>query len=302
MKHSKAINALLREIVRINPLQSSFIDSSLDDVTPAELEDLDRYLDFCARRSLDTAYLASCYDVIVKDTLREQLYFQRHGRYRYSTFAEVADAVYFDDEYMRKYMYGLAITAWLWPNHRAMHRSFADVVPADRPGSYLEIGPGHGVYMLTAMNQSAYGHFEGIDLSPTSVALTRELLESRDVADSKQYEIHCCDFLDDELRLPQYDAIVMGEVLEHVEQPQVFLEKIRDLAADDAFIFITTPINAPAVDHIYLFDSLESIDSIVAAAGLAVRESQMIPYPGQSVEESLEQVLPINVTLVLEKA
>ena len=103
-------------------------------------------------------------------------------------------------------------------------------------------------------------------------------------------------------RLSQYDAIVMGEVLEHVEEPQVFLEKIRDLATDDAFIFITTPINAPAVDHIYLFDSLESIESIVAAAGLAVRESQMIPYPGQSVDESLEQVLPINVTLVLEKA
>lgn len=302
MTQSQTISALLREIVRINPLQSSFIASSLDDVTPDELEDLDRYLEFCAQRSLDIGYLAQCYDIIVKDTLREQLYFQRHGRYRYSTFDEVADAVYFDDEYMRKYMYGLAITAWLWPNHRAMHRSFAAAVPADRGGSYLEIGPGHGVYMLTAMNQSAYEHFEGIDLSPTSVALTRELLESRDEADGKQYEVHCCDFLEDELRRPKYDAIVMGEVLEHVEEPLVFLEKIRELAADDAFIFVTTPINAPAVDHIYLFESPGSIEEIVEAAGLSVHESQLIPYPGQSVEESLQQTLPINVTLVLEKA
>ncbi len=301
MSNSPVISSLLREIVRINPLQSSFIDSSLDDISAEELGDLEQYLEFCAQRSLDIDYLAECYDVIVKDTLREQMFFQRHRKYRYSTFAEVADAVYFDDEYMSKYMYGLAITSWLWPNHRQMHRCFAHTVPTRQAGNYLEIGPGHGVYMLTAMNLSSYGRFEGIDLSPTSVEMTRALLSSRDVTDGKHYEIHCCDFLQDELRQQEYDAIVMGEVLEHVEEPLVFLRKIRDLAADDAFIFITTPINAPAVDHIYLFDSYESIEALVEQAGLSVRESHLIPYPGQTVDESMQQLLPINVTLVLGK-
>ena len=160
MSDSPVISSLLREIVRINPLQSSFIDSSLDDISAEELGDLEQYLEFCAQRSLDIDYLAECYDVIVKDTLREQMFFQRHRKYRYSTFAEVADAVYFDDEYMSKYMYGLAITSWLWPNHRQMHRCFAHAVPTGQAGNYLEIGPGHGVYMLTAMNLSSYGRFE----------------------------------------------------------------------------------------------------------------------------------------------
>lgn len=292
---------MLDEIVRINPLQSSFIESSIAGATADELRELADYIQFCELKSLDVPYLAECYDVIVKDTLREQFYFQRHKRYRYSTFAEVADAVYFDDDYMSKYMHGLAITAWLWPNHRDMHRYFAKSIPTAKAGTYLEVGPGHGVYMMTAMNLSRYARFEGIDLSPTSVEMTTALLQSRSAADSTRYEIYCSDFLGDELRQENYDAIVMGEVLEHVEQPLVFLEKIRDLAADDAFIFITTPINAPAIDHIYLFDSFDAIEALVLQAGLSVRESKLIPYPGESVEQSIEQCLPINVALILEK-
>ncbi|MBJ18191.1 MAG: hypothetical protein CL933_02090 [Deltaproteobacteria bacterium] len=299
MTAHSVIDALLSEIVRINPLQSNFLKSSLDDITPEELDDLGEYLQFCDRKSLDVAYLAECYDIIVRDTLREQMFFQRHKRYRYSTFAEVADAVYFDDAYMRKYMHGLAITAWLWPNHREMHRYFANSIPTDREGRYLEIGPGHGVYMSTAMNRSRYGFFEGVDLSPTSVEMTTALLQSRDVPDDVRYEIYCCDMLEGDLRHDRYDAIVMGEVLEHVEEPLLFLERIGRLAADDAFIFVTTPINAPAIDHIQLFRSPEVLENLVARAGLSVRESRLIPYPGQTTEESLEQRLPINVALVL---
>lgn len=294
-----ATRSLLDEIVRINPLQSSFIEGSLDDVSDEELDDLERYLEFCAQRSLDIDYLAKCYDVIVKDTLREQLYFQRHKRYRYSSFDEVAQSVYFDDDYMSKYMHGLAITAWLWPNHRDMHRFFARTVPREQSGHYLEIGPGHGVYMLTAMMLSDYDTFEGVDLSPTSVAMTKSLLQSRDESRDKDYDIHRCDFLVDKLHRDAYDAIVMGEVLEHVEEPQLFLEKIREIAYDDAFIFITTPINAPAIDHIYLFESYDDIEKLVARAGLYVVDAQLIPYPGQSLDESLQQALPVNVCLVL---
>ncbi len=198
-------------------------------------------------------------------------------------------------------MHGLAITAWLWPNHRDMHRYFARSIPATANGTYLEVGPGHGVYMMTAMKLSHYDRFEGIDLSPTSVDMTKALLDSRNETGVADYEIYCSDFLKDDLHTDRYDAIVMGEVLEHVEQPLEFLQKIRELAADDAFIFVTTPVNAPAIDHIYLFESFDAIEKLVMQAGLAIRDSRQFPYPGQTVEESTEQCLPINVALVLEK-
>jgi 2-polyprenyl-3-methyl-5-hydroxy-6-metoxy-1,4-benzoquinol methylase len=233
--------------------------------------------------------------------LREQIYFQRNGTYRYSSFDEVAHAVYFDDSYMRKYMHGLALTAYLWPNHRALHRYFVDMLPTNQGGNYLEIGPGHGMYLMSAMRKCVYNQFDGIDISPTSVEMTESLLSSGKFGEFSNYRIFEQDFLAGEIPTASYNAIVMGEVLEHVEKPNIFLESIARIATDNAFIFITTPINAPAVDHIYLFDSWNSIESLITGAGLMVQEKMLVPYPGLSVDESMQQSLPINVAAVLTK-
>lgn len=298
---SRRIDGLTAEIVRINPLQRNFIAESLQDVREDEFGDLDAYIGFADSLGIGVEYLAQCYDLIVKDTLREQMFFQRHGRYRFSTFAEVANSVYFNEEYMRKYMHGLAITAYLWPNHRALHRFFLASIPHDVEGRYLEVGPGHGVFMMCAMRQSAYSSFEGVDISPTSVTMTRALLGSGAFGDFSNYEIAEQDFFASEMAENAYSAVVMGEVLEHVEDPGRFLRQVSTVSTDDAFVFITTPINAPAIDHIYLFDSLASIESLVHEAGLAVRDSLLVPYPGLSVEESMQQKLPVNVAMVLGK-
>jgi 2-polyprenyl-3-methyl-5-hydroxy-6-metoxy-1,4-benzoquinol methylase len=299
--NTASLDELIRLITLKNPLQSRFIAASLEGAFENELEDLAAYLSYAKTQGLTVEYLADCYDLIVKDTLREQLFFQRHGRYRYSSFDEVAESVYFDDEYMRKYMHGLALTAYLWPNHRELHRYFARTIPVDQSGKYLEIGPGHGMFMMTAMRESGYSQFDGIDLSPTSVAMTQALLDSGEFGVFENFSVFEQDFLDGDIAPNSCSAIVMGEVLEHVEQPEVFLERIRQIATDDAYIFITTPINAPAIDHIYLFDSYESIESLVLGAGLKVRDTLLVPYPGLSVEETMAQKLPINVALVLAK-
>ena len=298
---SSRIDALTENIVRINPLQKNFIAESVTEIREEEMQDLQAYIEFATSAGLDTSYLAECYDLIVKDTLREQLYFQRHGRYRHATFDDVANSVYFNPEYMRKYMHGLAITAYLWPNHRALHRYFIESIPEVEGGRYLEVGPGHGVFMMCAMRTSGYESFEGIDISPTSVEMTRDLLGSGFFGTFDAYEIVEQDFFAGETAEGAYSAVIMGEVLEHVEDPGRFLQQIRKVSTDDAFIFITTPINAPAIDHIYLFDSVESIETLVEQAGLQVCDSLLVPYPGLTVEESMAQKLPVNVAMVLGK-
>lgn len=295
------IDALTENIVKINPLQRNFISESVTDIFDEEMRDLDAYISFTESLGIEPEYLAECYDLIVKDTLREQMYFQRHGRYRHSTFDDVANSVYFNAEYMRKYMHGLAITAYLWPNHRALHRFFVDSIPTGKRGRYLEVGPGHGVFMMCAMRQSAYESFEGIDISPTSVEMTRALLGSGFFGEFDNYDIFEQDFFATDMAANAFSAVVMGEVLEHVEDPGRFLQHISTVSTDDAFIFITTPINAPAIDHIYLFDSVESIETLVEQGGLRVCDSLLVPYPGLTVEDSMAQVLPVNVAMVLGK-
>jgi ubiquinone/menaquinone biosynthesis C-methylase UbiE len=131
--------------------------------------------------------------------------------------------------------------------------------------------------------------------------MTSALLGSGNFGDFDNYRIFEQDFLAGEIPSSSYDAIVMGEVLEHVEQPGIFLETIARIATASAFVFITTPINAPAIDHIYLFESWGDIEDLVSDAGLEVRDKLLVPYPGLSVEESTEQKLPINVAMVLGK-
>jgi 2-polyprenyl-3-methyl-5-hydroxy-6-metoxy-1,4-benzoquinol methylase len=295
------LDKLVDAVKESNPLQGPFLDASVRDLLPEELAELKGYLDYCVNRGESIDYLAKCYNTIVQDTLREQLHFQRYRRYRHSTYAEVADSVYQNDDYMRRYMFGLALTGFLWPNHREIHRYFIDRLPRASRGRYLEIGPGHGVYFLAAMRHAAFERFEAVDISPTSAAQTRDLIESGHFGSFSNYEITCRDFLADDRIRPGFAAVVMGEVLEHVEKPQAFMRRIYELAAPGAFVFVTTAINAPAIDHIYLFKSPAEVRTLCEGSGLRFVDELVVPYAGLSIEESQAQVLPVNIAMVLTR-
>lgn len=289
-------------VIERNPLHRSFIQRAIEALTGDELAQLESYLVFCKARGLTAEQISDCYLTVVKDTLQEQLHFRRSGRYRHSRFEEVASAVYFDPGYMSKYMYGLAITSFLWPNHLQMFRFFQETLPVTKPGAYLEIGPGHGYFLLTALRSSAFERFFGLDISPTSIEQIRALLHHLAPDLAGRAELECCDFLSADLSASGYDAIVMGEVLEHVEEPRRFLDRIAALAKPSAHIFLTTCINAPAIDHIQLFEHPEQLDALFAESGLAVRRQLICPHEGTTLAQSLEKKLAINVAYVLGKA
>lgn len=285
-----------------NPMHHRFVSQAIGRLTGEEAERLEGYLAFCGANGRDHDYLAASYLTVVSDTLREQAFFRKHGRYRHATFAEVANAVYFDDDYMSKYMYGLAISSFLWPNHLDILRFFNQTLPTDKRGRYLEIGPGHGYFLMTAMKSSSFDEFMAVDISDTSIQQTRALIEHFAPKLAARADLRLMNFLDCDLPHEAFDAVVMGEVLEHVEEPIAFLRRIRELASQDAHIYVTTCINAPAVDHISLFRSPEELDALFAEAGLTVKDALLRPYEGKTLAESLEGRLPVNVAYVLGKA
>lgn len=293
------IDELILAIASTNPMQKRSLDVARAQLNPVEEAGLERYVKFCLGNSVSIEQLAMAYNTITADTLREQIFFQRHGRYRYAKFSEVADAVYFNPEYMQRYMLGLALTAYLWPNHLALSRFFEASLPKDIPGKYLEIGPGHGLYLSKAIELSRYGHFDAVDISETSIALTRQILDFNFSGLGKKWHLHIADFLAGDMPSSRYDAIVMGEVLEHVEQPEAFLRRIRQLSNEQTFIFVTTAINAPAVDHIFLFESVEHVIRIVKECGMRCRDYLATPYPGCDMGETVARKLPINIAMVL---
>jgi len=296
------VSVLVAKIVAEQPLHKGFITASVAGLKEDELALLEDHLSFCIRDGITLDYLAESYLISVMDSLREQVYFAKHKKYRYSSFAEVAGDVYFNKTYMGHYMHALLLTLFFWPNHREMFRFLKNTIPKDKPGKYLEIGPGHGYFISTAIETTSYGGFLGVDISETSIAQTKRLMDHRlSGRPHKDFELKCIDFLSADLPENGFDAIVMGEVLEHVERPDLFMKQICRLAKKDAYIFVTTCIDAAAVDHIYLFESTRQLSDLFDACGLSIVESLVLPYEGKTLEESAAERLPVNVAYVLKR-
>jgi len=294
------VDDLAARIAQANPMTVKVLEGAIAALSSSESEELEAYLAHTLDGGHDMAFVALSYDTIVKDTLREQIYFRRHGRYRYSRYVDVASSVYMNNDYMSRYMVGLAVTTFLWPNHLAIHRFFREALQHAGGGDYLEIGPGHGVFFMAAMRSGRFRHCLGVDLSPTSIAMTRGLLEGGRFGRFHDYELRQADFLEASLPQKAFQAVVMGEVLEHVESPGDFMSRIAELAAPGAFVFITTAINAPAVDHIFLFDSPGAVRQLARDAGFQVRGEAICPYVGMTLEQTMAQRLPVNIALHLQ--
>jgi 2-polyprenyl-3-methyl-5-hydroxy-6-metoxy-1,4-benzoquinol methylase len=296
------INKFSTKVIEKYPSHTKFLNDSLNNIDVNSLVQLKDYIDYCINRGLELDYLVDSYITITTDTQLEQIYFLQNKKYRWSKFEEVADKVYFDDEYMRKYMYGLALTSFLWPNHAAMHNFFVETFPQNATGTYLEIGPGHGYYFMQASKMGNFDKLLGIDISSTSLALTLDITNYFRTNEISEVELIRDDFLTFNGLGKTYSCIVMGEVLEHVESPERFLETIARISDAETHIYVTTCVNAPAVDHIYLFTNPSEIENLIEQSGLKVAEKLYASYGRLTLQQCAKQGLPINVAYVLKKS
>jgi len=301
MNNAELVDDLTSLVIAENPFHSSFLKRSLASMredTRAELAD---YLTYCLSIGLSLDYLAESYNSFIKNTLIEQMFFVENKRYRWSRFRDLAQSVYFDDAYMRKYMYGLALTSFLWPNHVVLHDFFIRTFPKGQKGAYLEIGPGHGYYFMQSARLGDFERMLGVDVSASSVALTRDIIRHFGIEKKCPVEVIETDFLAFHEGNQEYSCIVMGEVLEHVEDPCRFLSTVAHLSGPSTHIFVTTCMNAPEIDHIFLFRTGKDVEEIIEASGLKVVESCYVPYTGKTLEECEKNALAVNVGYVLRK-
>lgn len=91
----------------------------------------------------------------------------------------------------------------------------------------------------------------------------------------------------------------MGEVLEHVENPHDFIGKMRELLADDGYAFLTTAINAPQPDHIYLFRNLEEVTRLFE--GFTIVDQVVTNTNNYPLEKAIKKKAPLVAGFVLRK-
>jgi 2-polyprenyl-3-methyl-5-hydroxy-6-metoxy-1,4-benzoquinol methylase len=215
-------------------------------------------------KSLD--YAIDCYLRMIDDVNSETIEFARTGQYSSSTFAEVNNRVYARPQIMEYYMHGLILSQFLWKHHYQMFNYFINTLPRYTSSikAYLEVGVGHGFYLSEVLNVlDANTTLTAVDISETSIAMAKSFVENNRIS----YNLANIFEFDTENK---YDFITLGEVLEHVEDPLELLLKLNDLLSENGVLFFTTPTNAPAIDHISLFNNVAEIRDVVNSAGLQI--------------------------------
>lgn len=265
---------LLNYIADKNPLHLKKLRKNLRRMeADPEFESLssefyDRYDAFLQRTGKTRAYAAGCYLRMIDDFLAETVRFQETGKYSSSSFAEVEARVYAEPAVMEYYMHGLLLTQFLWQHHYAVLKYFKKRLPAfaENTARYLEIGAGHGLYLNEALRSLGTAiDYCVVDISATSLDMARNFTDSERV---RFVHADVFDFRDGD----GFDFITMGEVLEHVEDPVALLARLHDLLNDGGRLFLTTPTNAPAIDHIHLFRNAEEVRAVIGQAGWSVQE------------------------------
>ncbi len=248
---------------------------------------LSAFEDFLESKGKDLEYGVRCHLRLRDAMLDERLEFLRTGHYASSSFAEVEQRVYANPEIMEYYMYGLVFSQFLWPEQYARLEFFCRELPRyrDHIANYLEIGGGHGIYISSAAELLNGGtHFDLVDISATSMELARAMSPCTGI------HYHLCDIFDFNVDLQRrYDFIVIGEVLEHLEDPRKLLAKVRGMLSPGGHAFISTPVNAPTADHIHLFHHVREIRDLLASEGCSI-ESEATRYAEDVPEAKAERL------------
>ena len=288
-------------IEKINPLHGKYLDGILCSFKQSESEDCERLLEFYQIQGKSINSIADSYLMFVNDTLEETKYFMEHDEYRYHKFSEVAEAVYYDEQYMEKYMIGLSLSLYLWEQHRKCISYFEEVCSNYiSPGSsYLEIGPGHGKYFCDVVKHRECERYVAVDISETSLKMTQDIL--RFFCTEKEIE-RCVFSCEDFIKMghsQKYDFIVMCEVLEHVEHPSLLLRNLHNCLKQGGHAFVSVPINAPEKDHICLFRSIEEVVNLMEQSGVSVLDQRAFCTKNKTLKQAIKQKDAILTAFVL---
>lgn len=298
----KLLNRVLGVIREKSPRHSRKISSFLNSVDDqykdrSELF-LIQYEKLLRMHDHDIEYGIDCYLSMCDQMLAEQVFFMRSGKYRYDNFDDVDRLVYSNPEIMQPLLYGLLLSQFLWKSHYEVFEFFIHTLNPliHSIDSYLEIGPGHGLYISEAIKLlKDTSQVIALDVSESSLQMSKFLVNN------ERPEFICHDFMTYDFD-SKFDFIAMGEVLEHVENPMLLLKRLRYCLADNGHAFITAPANAPSIDHIYLFNDPDHIKSCLRSAGFDIVTEYVCSTENIDLSVAIEKKYPIMYAALVAKS
>lgn len=261
--------------IAAQPGQAHMIDAMLADLDSdqfAVVEQLSAHILTLLGDAFDAAM--DDYKWVCAQMFKAELMTRRSDSNVNKSFADVLSGIYATDKPdMGRYMRGLLVSQVLWRQHVGPLLAFVDIVKnPEQPFTYLEVGPGHGLWMALAASSSACQSLTGWDVSNESIAQTRKALKALGI--SKPATFDQCDICTIDATTRKFDTIVASQVLEIVEDPDSALMNLKRSLTDEGRLIINAPVRAAALDHVRRWKSAEEVVTKIEAAGLEVLQTR----------------------------
>ena len=182
---------------------------------------------------------------------------------------------------MGRYMRGLMISQLLWRQHAGAAAFFAQrfIPMLEQDYDYLEIGPGHGLWMSFAASDPRCASLTGWDVAEASLGLAKRGFALMGIDRDINFEL--CDVCAAAAGGAHFDAIVISQVLELVSSPSGAIHHLADSLRPGGFLFLNCPTKLIAPDHIRVWSGHEEIDGHLTAAGLSIVARDLV-FPDAS--------------------
>jgi len=298
---SSELELIVEKIAEANPVAGKKLRKNFKKFDGEHKQRADDFLrlysDYLSSISKTIDYSIDCYLKMTGDMFYERMKFLETGEYSNKSYKEVNARVYGNPDVMDYHMHGLILAQFLWPDQYIRFKFFSDNLEKYKPiSNYLEVGGGHGVFVAEAVRILGKDtRFVVNDISQSSIELCRNLVKGGNV-DFILKDIFEYDDND------KFDFITAGEVIEHLEDPKSLLRKLHNMLNKDGAMYLTTPVNAPMIDHIFLFNDVSEIRQLLNDTGFCIKEEIQAYSDDMPEELAIQHKIPLMYACFLKKS
>lgn len=126
-------------------------------------------------------------------------------------------------------------------------------------GHVLDIGCSQGIVSLLLAREGKT--VTGIDIDPDAIAYANEALSNENEFTQSNCNYICGDFLSMQSLKDTYDTFIITEILEHLVEPELVLEKVQSLLNGDSKVIVTVPFGINDFpDHKWFYSFKNIVD------------------------------------------
>jgi len=243
--------------------------------------------------------IAEIYNNYYMEYLELQSDFIKKGQYKYNDFNTLNQNL--SSDFHKNYIYILLLsfmtTTYRFDMIKFISRSMGNLLE-DNSEIGLEIGFGTGVDLDD--NLKFFKQYEVYDLNPHS-----EMIFNLCFKEKEKINFHKQFYQFKEHN--SYTYIQFIELLEHIEYPELYVNKAHDVLKFGGILIFTAAVNMANIDHIYLFNSKKAVKDLINIDKWKIIAEEyfinsLLKYPKEKINAIIENnSSPYIVTYVLKK-